>query len=312
MAIWKRLRRVLTKNTNARIDRLGARLDRDVAGLRLQIGDLQARRVRALPDRSPLWDAEFSVSSQFGDDGILQYLFSRIPAVERFVEFGVEDYREANTRFLLQHDNWSGLILDSHPDLDTALLHQGLTILHDLTARSAFITAENIDGLIADAGFGGEIGLLSLDIDGNEYWVWKAIECARPQVVVTEYNCLFGAERSLTVPYDPAFERFAAHWSGMLCGASLPAFYGLAAEKGYAFVGCNSAGNNAYFVRRDLAAPFRVLRVDEGFVENKFRDTRDADGRFTRLAGRAKLELIADAEVIDLESGKPIRLREIG
>ena len=311
VAIMKRLRRALLKNTHARIEQLRVHLDREVGGLRLQVGDLQARRVRALPDRSPLRDAEFSVSSQFGDDGILQYLFSRIPAVERFVEFGVEDYLESNTRFLLEHDNWSGLVLDGREDLEQVIQAQGLSYRYDLVARTAFITAENIDGLLAANGFDGDIGLLSLDIDGNEYWVWKAIACARPQVVVTEFNALFGAERLLTVPYDPAFDRFAAHPSGMLHGASIPALCGLAAEKGYAFVGCNAAGNNAYFVRRELAAPFRVLRPAEGFVANKFRDTRDASGRLTGLGGRAKLELVADEEVIDLESGKRIRLREL-
>ncbi|HJW34667.1 MAG TPA: hypothetical protein VJ505_15075 [Holophagaceae bacterium] len=279
--------------------------------VKVQLGDLQSRQVRALPDKAPLRDAEFKVFSQFGDDGIFQYLFSRIPAVDSFVEFGVEDYTEANTRFLLMHDNWRGLILDGRPDLQAVLDRQGLPFLHDLTVRSAFITAENINQLLTEAGFTGEIGLLSVDIDGNDYWVWKAIDVVRPQVVVVEYNAVLGAERALTVPYDPAFMRSKAHPSWLYWGASLPAYCQLAEEKGYAFVGCNHAGINAYFVRKDLCGPFRVLTPKEGFVLSRFRDSRDAQGRMSKLGGQDRLKAIATCPMVDVASGKTVLLQEL-
>ena len=178
--------------------------------------------------------------------------------------------------------------LDGRPDLDAVVSAQGLPMLHDLGIRSAFITAENINDLLLGAGFSGEIGLLSIDIDGNDYWVWKAITCVNPQAVVIEYNAVLGPDHALTIPYDPSFTRQAAHHSWLYFGASLPALCLLAEEKGYAFVGCNSAGNNAYFVRKDLAAPFKVLTPEEGFVDSRFRESRDEQGRMNRLRGPAR------------------------
>jgi hypothetical protein len=308
------LRRLRSSRTSRRIEFIKAEvvsLRRQMAATAELVGGLECRRVAALPDRSPLRDAEFRVHSQFGDDGVIQYLFSRIPASRTFVEFGVEDYTEANTRFLLVHDDWRGLILDGRPDLDAVVSAQGLPMLHDLEIRSAFITAENINELLIGAGFSGELGLLSIDIDGNDYWVWKAITCVDPQVVVVEYNAVFGADRAVTIPYDPAFTRQAAHHSWLYFGASLRALCGLAETKGYAFVGCTSAGNNAYFVRKDLAAPFRVLTVEEGFVDSRFRESRDEQGRMSRLRGPARQAAIAHLPVLDLETGSVRPLKEL-
>ncbi len=319
MAAWlKNLSRHLRKLGSTQQKRRVAHIKSEVAVLRRQVcaslellGAAEARRVATLPPQTPLREAEFKVYSQFGDDGIIQYLVGHIPAAPSFVEFGVEDYTEANTRFLLVHNHWRGLILDGRPDLDAVVAAQGLPMLHELEVRSAFITAENIDVLIQTSGFSGEIGLLSVDIDGNDYWVWKAITCVQPQIVVMEYNAVFGSERAVTVPYDPAFVRHQAHPSWLYFGASLGACCQLAEQKGYAFVGCNQAGNNAYFVRRDLAGPFQVLTTKEGFVDSRFRESRDAQGRMTRLSGPARLRAIAAMPVVDLDTQKTILIRDI-
>ncbi|WP_291271240.1 hypothetical protein [Geothrix sp.] len=286
-------------------------LRRQVAATLELAGGTEARRVAALPPRTPLSETEFKVYSQFGDDGIIQYLIAHLPVIPTFVEFGVEDYTEANTRFLLAHSQWRGLILDGRPDLDAVVAAQGLPMLYDLQVRSAFITAENINDLILGAGFSGEIGLLSVDIDGNDYWVWKAITCIQPQIVVAEYNAVFGPDRAVTVPYSPAFDRRQAHHSYLYFGASLRALCQLAEEKGYAFVGCNEAGNNAYFVRKDLSDPFLVVSPEAGFMDSRFRESRDTQGHMNRLAGPARLEAIAHLPVVDLESGQTLPLRDL-
>lgn len=290
----------------------------EVASLRRQmvtaldlVGGVEARRVSVLPPHTPLRESEFKVYSQFGDDGIIQYLISHIPAAPCFVEFGVEDYTEANTRFLLIHNRWRGLILDGRPDLDAVVAAQGLPMLYDLDIRSAFITAENINDLILGEGYAGEVGLLSIDIDGNDYWVWKAITCIQPQIVVVEYNAVFGSKRAVTIPYSPTFSRRQAHYSWLYFGASLPALCGLAEEKGYAFVGCNDAGNNAYFVRKDLAASFLVLSPQAGFVDSRFRESRNERGGMNRLSGPARLAAISDLPVMDLETGQTIFLQDL-
>lgn len=279
--------------------------------LRARIGSLHAAHVRSLPDRIPLRRTEFKAFSQFGDDGILQYILGRIPAMDTFVEFGVEDYTEANTRFLLENDNWRGLILDEREDLAERPDIQDLFQRHELTVVSAFVTAENVDSLVAGAGCDGEIGLLSIDIDGNDYWVWRAIRSIRPQVVVIEYNAVFGPDRQVTIPYDPSFRREQAHHSWLYFGASLPALCQLGRSKGYAFVGCNSAGNNAYFVREELAQPFRVLDPKEGFVASRFRESRDEAGRRSALSGIERLRAISHLPVVDLDTGSRILLREL-
>ena len=285
-------------------------LHRQSSALLQLVGGQEARRVRALPDLCPLDEAEFKVYSQFGQDGILQYLFSRLPAISpAFIEFGVEDYSEATTRFLLLHDHFRGLVMDGRPDLAKVVADQGLPMMHRLEAVSAFITAENINELITRAGFAGEVGLLAVDIDGNDYWVWKAITCIRPQIVVVEYNAVFGPHAAVTVPYAADFTRRSAHPSWLYFGASLRALCGLAEEKGYAFVGCNSAGNDAFFVREDLAGRCPRPTPEAGFRDSQFRESRDERGRMNLLTGRDRLAAIAHLPVLDLAEG---RLRPLG
>lgn len=268
-----------------------------------------------LQQRSPLpgiQSAEFKVFSQFGDDGIIQYLIHVVPGLaDTFVEFGVQDYSESNTRFLLANDNWRGLILDAGEAEIASVQARDDYWRYDLTSVHAFIDRDNIDRLIGDAGFRGEIGLMSVDIDGNDYWVWERIEVVKPTIVIAEYNSLFGSTRAVTIPYDPAFDRTRAHSSNLYWGASLPALCRLADRKGYAFVGSNRAGNNAYFVQRDRLGPLRPLSADEGYQECRYRESRDPEGRLTYLSGSARLEAIEDMQVHDLESDTLVRLRDL-
>lgn len=110
-----------------------------------------------------------------------------------------------------------------------------------------FVTTENINDLFRGNGVDGDIGLLSIDINGNDYWVWEAIKDVSPRIVMVEYNARFGSHRAVTVPYDPAFGRAKAHHSRIYYGASLAALVLLGSRKGYEFVGCNSTGNDAFW-----------------------------------------------------------------
>ncbi len=280
--------------------------------LQLAVGGLQARLVRALPDRLPLASAEFKVFSQWGEDGILQYLLSKVDVPHRqFVEFGVENYREANTRFLLRHDNWRGLVIDGSPIYVESIKAERWYWRHDLTAIAAFVTAENINALIRAHVAEPDIGLLSIDIDGNDYWVWKAIDVVSPRIVICEYNSLFGDRQCVTVPYKADFDRSRAHHSNLYWGASLGAFCRLAVEKGYVFVGSNSAGNNAFFVRQDVAGRLVALQPEAGYVESRFRESRNESAELTYLSGDARLMPIQDLELFDLEEGKLRQVRDL-
>ncbi len=259
--------------------------------------------------RHNLQAAEFSVFSQWGDDGIISFLVDYLEiTTESFIEFGVENYSEANTRYLLMSRNWSGLIMDGNPLNIAAIKGEELYWRYELTAVPAFVTAENINELISQNHFAGEIGLLHIDIDGNDYWVWKAIEVVDPIVVIVEYNSLFGADQPWTVPYDAAFRRTDKHFTNLYFGASLMALCDLAEEKGYAFVGCTSAGNNAFFVRRDRLGGLTPRSVAEGFVSSKSRESRDREGKLSFLSGDDRRRAIAGMPVVNTRTGRMERL----
>lgn len=265
-------------------------------------------QMKMMPPVKNLADSEFKVSSQFGDDGILQYLIHhlKIPQLSRiFIEFGVENYEESNTRFLLMNDNWRGLIMDGAESNILFVRSSEYFWKYDLTARAAFIDAENINELISDAGFAREIGILSVDIDGNDYWVWEKIDVVNPIIVVVEYNGTFGSRYPVSVPYSPAFRRTQAHFSNLYWGCSLAALAHLAIKKGYTFAGCNSAGNNAYFVRNDYLNPsIPKPGLAEGFVDSKFKESRNAEGLLTFLTGAKRLREIRDLPLVNVVTGE--------
>jgi hypothetical protein len=253
-------------------------------------------------------DAEFKVFSQFGDDGILQYLVHRLqiaPQHRTFIEFGVENYEESNTRFLLMNDNWRGLVMDGAKTNVDHIHASPYFWKHDLSAVAAFIDAGNINELISSAGLSGEIGILSIDIDGNDYWVWESIQVVDPIIVVAEYNGVFGDRHPVSIPYEPKFRRSEAHYSNLYWGCSLAALNQLATKKGYVFVGCNSAGNNAYFIRQN-----RMLDIlprpslEAGFVDPKFKESRDRLGNLSYLTGARRLEEIKHLNLTNVASGK--------
>ena len=248
--------------------------------------------------------AEFKVFSQWGDDGIIEFLVSYLDIPEKsFIEFGVEDYTESNTRFLLVNHNWRGLVLDGNKKDIAYILEDEITWRHALIARHAFITKENINQLIQENGFSGELGLLHIDIDGNDYWVWDAIDSVNSVIVIIEYNSVFGKNQAITVSYNPTFNRTKAHYSNLYFGASLKALVTLGTKKGYSFIGSNSHGNNAYFVRNDKVKDLKVRTVEEGYVESKFREGRLQNGQHSYLAGRGRIAALKGLPVVNVVTG---------
>ena len=193
----------------------------------------------------------FKVYSQADEDGIIQEIFNRIGVTGRtFIEFGVEAGVECNTVKLLT-EGWSGLWIEGSERhaAEIRRTFEPRLAAGQLKLEGAIVSAENINALIAQAQIAGEVDLLSIDIDYNDYWVWKAIETVTPRVVVIEYNATLRPPMSLVVPYEPARK-----WDGSnFFGASLEALVRLGRDKGYRVVGCNYAGVNAFFVRDDVA-----------------------------------------------------------
>jgi hypothetical protein len=253
--------------------------------------------------------SEFKVFSQWGDDGIIDFLTQYLDIPNRvFVEFGVENYTEANTRFLLMNQNWTGLVMDGSEKNIAYVKKDAIYWQYGLTARAAFVTAENVNDLITGSGISGEIGLLHIDVDGNDYWIWKAVHAVNPIIVVVEYNSIFGRNNKWTVPYDAGFVRGKRHHSNLYYGVSTAALCDLADEKGYSFVGCNSNGNNAYFVRNDKMGGLSRKTPQEGFVRSVFSESRDKAGRLTFLRGEDRLREIQGMPVCDLDTGQIVSI----
>ena len=292
-----------------------AMLDRKVEGLEEVLMLAGQARAGLLPRHKlirDLTEVEFKVYSQWGEDGIIEWIVAHLPGIPRtFVEFGVEDFSEANCRFLLRNRGWKGLVMDGHEGNMTLLRNRPIVWQYDLSAVQAFVTAENIDDLLRDNGFTGQIGLLSVDIDGNDYWVWDRIEAIDPAIVVCEMNGVLGDRYPITVPYNPYFERLKGHHSGQYFGASVAALRHLGEKKGYEFLGTNSRGVNAFFVRKDLADNILPYIEDRRAYPSFHRDSRSKQGSLTFLAGLDRFEAIREMPVVDVTTGATMRLEEL-
>jgi len=254
-------------------------------------------------------DYEFKIFSQWGDDGIIQYLIKNTKIEnEIFIEFGVGDYQESNTRFLMMNDNWKGFVMDGSDYNMKKLKKSKIYWKYDLIQNAIFIDLDNINTLLKNTGF-TNIGLLHIDLDGNDYHILKAIDLTElnPSIIIMEYNAVFGGERLITVPYDKNFIRTKKHYSNLFFGASLPAINNLALKRGYSLVGCNKAGNNAYFVRKDLLnKKVKELSLDKAFKDSNFRESRNEDYSLSYLSGKDRLNiLIKDKlKVLNIETNQ--------
>jgi hypothetical protein len=197
----------------------------------------------------------FRAFSQFDEDGILLYLFSVLGVAHKTsVEICAGVGYECNTANLIINHAWDGLLVDGNEEnvriARAFYARYPDTFWRQPTIIQAWVDAETINDRISENGFTGEIDLLSLDMDGVDFWIWKAIECVNPRVVVLEFNDCISADVSVAIPYDRGFTVSRAK-PGYL-GASLAAWVKLGREKGYRLVGINRNAVNAFFVRNDL------------------------------------------------------------
>lgn len=273
------------------------------------LGRIEKRQVANCDDANL---AEFRVFSQWGEDGIIQHLLGHVP-IERpiFVEFGVENYVESNTRFLLTNNHWSGLVIDGGAENIEYIRRDPIYWASNLKAEHSFITKDNINDLLSRNGISGDIGLLSVDIDGNDYWVWQAIDTISPRIVICEYNSQFGPTAEVTTPYAPDFVRDQAHFSKIYYGASISALCSLATRKGYSLAAANSAGNNVFFVRNDLLGTLKALSPQQAYRRAQFREFHDENGQLTFDDFDTRLRKISHLTLHDLKTDQLLRIADI-
>lgn len=281
------------------------KLNRHLDDMKVNQG-IALARINEAKQSANLQDFEFKVFSQWGEDGILQRLTQIIDVPNKtFIEFGVEDFFESNCRFLMVKDNWQGFVIDGSAKNIARLQNSYFFWRYDLQAETAFITKDNINDLLQRSGFDHDLGILSVDIDGNDYYVLDAIEEYKPRILICEFNGVFGTERKISVPYDASFVRAEKHYSHLYFGASLPAMTHLAAARGYTLVGINSMGNNAFFVRNDLMNEnLQVFDYAKEDCLSHLREGRNPDGSLSLLRGTARLDALRGLDVINVETGE--------
>jgi hypothetical protein len=219
----------------------------------LAMAELARRHVEApVGAGADLTRFELSVFSQNGEDGVIAEILRRVgPGPREFVEFGIGRGTEGNCVALADVLGWSGLFMEGAAD-DARGLAWKYRASERVRTREARITADNLDGLLAEAGVSTEPDVFSIDIDGNDVWVWRALRHARPRLVIVEYNAQLDPHHAIAQPYDPAWVWQGTDWFG----ASLGALELVGREQGYTLVHTELSGVNAFFVRDDLADRF--------------------------------------------------------
>jgi len=213
-------------------------------GLKWQI-DLEKR----IKDAKYLEGYGYTVYSQNDEDGIIHEIFNRIGCNTKiFIEFGVDKGIESNCHSLLLQ-GWSGLWIEGRKQAYEQVLRRFAPAIRQgkLEVLNKYITIENINQIIKDYGK-SEIDILSIDVDGNDWHIWNAVNIVNPRLVIIEYQGKFPPEIDWVMAYneDHVWDRSDRS------GASLKALEKLGRKKGYQLVGTNITGVNAFFVREDL------------------------------------------------------------
>lgn len=289
LKIIKKIKNLL--NLNYKLDQLSE--DNEI--IKTQIGHVlcESQNTKKIESFS---DYEFKVFSQWGEDGIVNFLVENLNIRNKFfVEFGSSDYKEANTRFLLKNKNWSGLLIDSSKKNIEKIKSDQIFWKYDLKVICEFVDKDNINKILDDNVPFKDIGLLSIDIDGNDYWIWENITSVNPDILIIEYNSLLGCEKKIVVPYNKGFNRNNNVYPNVYYGASLNALTDLGKKKGYALIYCNKAGNNAFFIKKSLINDkIKEKSSKEVFVEKKFRELRDKNNKIIFLDNQEEKKLIAN------------------
>ena len=256
-----------------------------------------------------LAEVEWGVFSQFGEDGILNWLLSFFPDIPKiFVEIGVGDYTECNTRLLLDGYGWGGHIFDGDSKSIDKIKKSKDLWKKNIGINRSFINNKNINELLKERIKEKEIGVLSLDIDGNDFWVWKAIESIKPKIFICEYNSLFGDILPLSIPYNKNFIRSNAHYSNQYFGASINAMIKLSESKGYTFIGTPSTGVNAFFIEKKYAN--KILPYISVIKKNRSQhdDSRNQLGELSKTHYKDLIFAMKDQKIINTLEEKEFTL----
>jgi len=267
------------------------------------------------------WDVDAKIYSQFGEDGILYYLMKVLDISKpRILEIGVGDFGECNSRFLVETLNASVVAVDINKKLVRKIASNSIINRSNVIPVCLKVTPDNIDSLISYAKnemLG--IDVLSIDIDGNDYWVLNQASMESISVIVAEYNPIFGCLHSITVTRNDDYNRFNEHYSGLLFGCSIKALMDKLSEKNFAFIGTNRAGNNAFFVHKHYLSSGlfdnilnNLMPISSGsHTDWRFREERDKEGKLTYRAINESMESINNEFVFHIDDNKVVKFSTV-
>ena len=263
-----------------------------------------------------LHDAELKVFSQNGEDGIIDYLVHQLDIPSpNFVEIGIGNYRESNTRFLYNRVHSKGLIVDCLDQLHMKVKPYVNLWKGDLRIHQKMVTAENINEILGKY-CDYKIDIFSIDIDGVDYWVISKLRPNISKIFIAEFNPTFGPDLEITVPNIDGFDRINYHYSGLCYGHSLKALIKLMEEKNYYFLGTNLQKMNAFFISNELSKESFFPNIDlkdlSYYSDSNIRGSRDRNYNLTYLSGSKKLQEIKECEIINLtdDKNKVIKIKD--
>ena len=268
---------------------------------------LDARRASGVGFRF-LFEAELQVFSQWGEDGILDFLCHSLDLHKpRMLEFGCGNFLECNSRFLVEARNARAVVVDSRSDLRPTVLSLSASWRTTLVPVHAWITPASAESLQNRAieKMGG-VDILSIDLDGVDYWVAERLDWGSVKIAVVEYNPIFGAQEPVSVLADDSFDRESAHFSCLYYGASLQAWVDFFNSRDMVLVGTNLAGNNAFFVKSNLRDRLPVADFDQIAMDVAtdwgVQEARNSDGSLARIPWPKAVWQISHLPLINTES----------
>jgi hypothetical protein len=268
-----------------------------------------------------LHEAEVKVFSQNGEDGILDYIRHQLKIdIPNFIEIGVGNYRESNTRFIYNRFASKGIIIDCETNLQKKARYyvKEKNIFNlwkgDLKIVNSRVTSENINSIL-EVNCNFNVDIFSMDIDSVDYWIISKLRPNISKIFVAEYNSVFGSQLEITVPDIKDFDRKKYHYSTLCYGMSLKALINLMKKKNYYFIGTNILKNNAFFVSNnfDINIFFSqlVIKPLSYYVDSNLRESRDKDYNLNFLSGKNKINKIKDCIIFDLKRSRHCKIKDL-
>jgi len=295
----------ITSYIGNRIYRL---FQQELSAIRVRVGQQTLLTSKLLRETfTKLSDAEVTIFSQWGEDGILDYLCD-IASLDRpnILELGAGNFEECNSRFLIENRLSNSVLVDARNDLIPRAQNDGAFWKTHLLAVNSWITPETIKEIQSTTrAFLGRIDIVSVDIDGNDYWVMNEFDFSDVSIVVAEYNPLFGATFPVTIPRDDSFVRGDAHYSNLYYGVGILAWVKLFKSHGLVLVGTNKVGSNAFFIREQLLSRLHFVPNPDlnSYVNWGVRESRSSDGKLNFLSGAQRISEISHLELFNVETG---------